>query len=179
MTQPTRQLITSAPRRIETPLGWHYEDLSDFEFKLVVRGRPFVLKNSKIVSTLVTRAKPGVRTRKFCPGCRLPLQVIPQVLPSQQAKAYLEDATLELRAQWSAIFREPIREDVEVNAAIRTYRATLHKADASNLYQAPEDALQHAGVVVDDYQVRTHNGSDRLHDAVSPRVEITLTPYRG
>ncbi len=163
--------------RIEHALGFHYADLRDFEFRLVVRGRPFVLKNSKVISTLIMPAKQPT-SRKRCPRCKTPLSVIPKVLPSKEAEAYLEHATMQLRAQWASVFREPIPAHVEVNATIITYRATRHRNDASNLYQAPEDALQAAGVLVDDFQIGSHDGSRRRHDPADPRVELVLTPYR-
>ncbi len=162
---------------VATPLGWHLEDLSDFEFRLVVPGRPFVLKNSKLVTFFVKLASFIKGRGHRCPKCKAPLQIIPKVLPSKQAKAYLEAATKELAAQWSAVFREPLPGHVLCNAAIVTYRATLHRNDASNLYEAPQDAMQAAGVLTDDFQIASHDGSRRLHDPKNPRVEITLTPY--
>ena len=152
-------------------LGWHHPDLSDFEFRLVIAGRPIVLKNSKQIITL--------------PGRR------PLLMPSSAAKQYMRDAAAQLRVQWASLFRSPIPLDVHLNAAIVSYLPTRSRTDASNLYEAPQDAMkackptckpkcaQHAGVIVDDYQVRTHNGSDRRHDPARPRVEIVLTPYLG
>lgn len=158
-------------------LGWHLDDLSAFEFRLTVSGRPFTLKNSKKVTTLVCR--PSRQTRQRCWRCKAALQVIPKVLLSTEAEAYVKDATQQMQLAWHAVFACPIPEDVLVNAAIVTYRATRHRNDASNLYQAPEDAMQAAGVLTDDYQVAAHDGSRRLYDKDRPRVEITLTPYRG
>lgn len=149
------ELVDSA-RRHHHALGWHDEDLSDFELRLVIRGRPFVLKNSKQLITVGGK---------------------PRLIPSKQARAYLADATKQLEDQW-LLFKGPIPGDVLVNAAIVTYRATRHRNDASNLYQAPEDALQAAGVLEDDFQIASHDGSRRLYDKHTPRVEVTLTPYR-
>lgn len=144
-------------KRIEHALGWHCPDLSDFEFRLVIRGRPFVLKNSK---------------RAVVSGGR------PRIIPSKRAGEYLADASLQLSQQWAPLFATPIPEGVAVNARLVTYCATRHRADASNLYQAPEDALQAAGVLTDDYQIASHDGSRRRYDKQRPRVEVTLTPAR-
>jgi hypothetical protein len=151
-------------------LGWHRDNMSDFEFKLVVRGAPFSFKRAKQVVTVNGRASIGLTTK---------------------AKHYMRDAVAQLRAQWAPVFRGPIPRDIELNAAIRSYLPTRRMTDASNLYQGVEDALQacgpkckpgcnvHASVIVDDVQIRTHNGSDRFYDKDNPRVEIVLTPYRG
>lgn len=150
--------------------GWFYPDLYDFCFKLIVSGESFVLKNSK----KIVRA-----------GKRLSL------VPSSRATEWMRTASEQLKYQWAQIFSKPIPAHIEINAEIRTYLSTRRRADASNLYQSVEDVLQsctsrckpgcakHAGVIVDDYQVRTHNGSDRLYDKNNPRVEIILTRYRG
>ena len=145
--------------KIKTALGWHYQDLSDFEFRLLVPFEPFVLKNSKQV--VVKAIMPAKKRGRPCPKCRAPLTVIPSIIPSKQASAYLKSATNALRFQWSALFDGPIRKEVLVNAAIISYQKTARWADASNLYQGTEDAMQAAGVLVDDVQIRTHNDSDR------------------
>ncbi len=158
-------------------LGWHRGGLSDFEFRLVIEGRPFVLKNSKKVIIRAVRLSREPYSRR-CPRCSAPLSISPTVIPSTAAEAYKADATLQLRRQWSQQFGNAIPPDIEINAAIVTYRADRRRADASNLYQMPEDAMQAAGVLTDDYQIRSHNGSSREYDKDNPRVEITLTPYR-
>jgi hypothetical protein len=38
--------------------------------------------------------------------------------------------------------------------------------------------MQAAGVLVDDFQIASHDGSRRYLDRQNPRVEITLTPFR-
>jgi hypothetical protein len=151
-------------------LGWHYDDWSDFSIRLVVLGRPFSFKRAKRIIRL---------------GARYSLGLTPS------AKNYIQDAVRQLWAQWGPFFPRPIPKTVELNAAIRSYLPTRQLTDASNLYQGVEDAMQscgpkckstcmmHAGVIEDDVQIRTHNGSDRLYNKENPRVEIVLTPYGG
>jgi Holliday junction resolvase RusA-like endonuclease len=64
---------------------------------------------------------------------------------------------------------------VELNCAIISYCGRGQTPDASNLYEAPQDALQRAGIISNDYWIRTHEGSNRLRDEANPRVEIILS----
>lgn len=46
--------------------------------------------------------------------------------------------------------------------------------DLSNLYQGPEDALQAAGVLLDDRFIESHNGSCRVYGAPQKALEVAL-----
>jgi len=156
--------------RREHTLGWHFDDLRNFELRLIIRGPPISFKRAKQVIQFAGHSSIGL---------------------TPKAKQYMQDAVLQLRRQWCGVFAVPIPRYVELNASIVSYLPTKRLTDASNLYQGPEDAMQacgpkckagckmHAGVIEDDVQVRTHNGSDRHYDPIDPRVEITLTPYSG
>lgn len=164
-------------KRIETPVGWYLDDLSDFEFQLQVMAPPITLKNSKTAFlAFITRAKG--KTRFFCPGCRLPLTGSANITNSKPADAYLKEATRQITGQWKPVFRSPIPKRIEVNAAIVSYLKTQRDTDADNLYAAVHDAMEAAEVLVDDCQIRTHDDSDRRIDRKFPRVEITLTPCK-
>ena len=158
-------------------LGFHTEDLSDFEFKLTIRGKSIVLKNRHQIVNI------GKEHR---------------IVSSAVARKWVEVCAGQLRAQWLPLFRGPIPKTVQLNAAIVTYLPTRQLPDASALYEAPQDALQactrqcemkrlkhpqwvckkHAGVIENDVQVCSHDGSRRLYDKHNPRVEIVLTPCR-
>lgn len=165
----TSTAATAHPRRIEHALGWHLADMSDFELRLVITGRPMSFKRAKQVVKFGGHASIGLTT---------------------EAKAYLRDAVAQLRRQWGAVFAGPIPREVALNAAIVSYLPTRQLTDASNLYQGPEDCMQtcrpkckpgcqvHAGVMVDDAQITSHDGSRRRYDKTNPRVEVTLTPGR-
>jgi hypothetical protein len=149
-------------------IGWHLPDLSDFCFRFTIFGDSVPKKNTA-----------GIQRR----GGKL------RVGYSAKAVRWEERLAFNLRADWYGVFREPLPDGIMLNAAIVTYLASGHRKDADGLYAAPQDALQvcrttckkacrkHGGVIVDDYWIRTHNGSDRRIDRTRPRVEITLTPY--
>lgn len=152
--------------RICHALGWHRPDLSEFEFRLVVHGKARSLKTSK---------------RAFSIGG------VARIVNSSASRKWQQHAAALLWAQWRSVFREPIPLHVPVNAKIVTYLPTRAKVDASNLYQAIEDVLQahterckekcqiHAGILTNDSQIESHDGSRRRYDPEDPRVEITLT----
>jgi Holliday junction resolvase RusA-like endonuclease len=99
-------------------------------------------------------------------------------MPSAKAEKALDWMTDEMRDVWVAAKLDTIPMPVMVNASIVTYAQTKRRADASNLYQLPEDAMERAGVIENDYQIASHDGSRRLYDRENPRVEITLSPAR-
>lgn len=152
--------------RINHTLGWHFDDLSEFEFRLTIKGPPFSWK----------RARQPVRYGGHA-----------SIALTTEAKRWAKDAAGQLRDQWSRVFRDAIPKDVPVNAAIISYLPTRRLTDASNLYQGPEDVMQtcrpkckprcklHAGVLEDDSCIESHDGSARLYDKDDPRVEIVLT----
>lgn len=156
-------------------LGWHYRDLRDFWLRLEVGGAPVVLKNGKM--GVVTFVAPGKTNRgRRCPSCKSVLTIGTAVANAPRVNDYVEAAVGQLRATWAALFRQPLPADVLVNAAVLSYRATRRDADASNLYQAPEDSLEAARVLENDHQVAHHDGSRRLYDPARPRVVVILTP---
>ncbi|ODS99866.1 MAG: hypothetical protein ABS52_19485 [Gemmatimonadetes bacterium SCN 70-22] len=65
---------------------------------------------------------------------------------------------------------------IDFNCAAHFYRER-DDADTDNLITGLADALQDAGVLEDDFRLRTWNGTDRFLDVTRPRVELTLTPY--
>jgi len=137
-------------------LGWHLPDLSDFCFRLTIRGDPVSLKNSK-------RAVHAKGRMLF--------------ISSAKVTRWMGDAGLQLRSQWGRVFREPLPLSARLNARIVSYLPTRRLSDASNLYQAPEDALQKFGVITDDSQIEAHDGSHRGYDRDNPRVDIELRPW--
>lgn len=113
-------------------------------FKCEFPGNPRVLKNSKQI--MVNR-----RT-----GCRF-------VTKSDLAMKAMERAT-----SWFRV--SAIRQKLDKAIAVPVHmKATFYWAgppnlvpDLSNLYQLPEDALQRAGVLVDDRLIESHDGSRRV-----------------
>jgi hypothetical protein len=63
------------------------------------------------------------------------------------------------------------------NLAARFYTDSRgDQADRFGLEQGLADALQDAGVVTDDWQFRTGDGTRVVSDHARPRVELTITP---
>ena len=108
---------------------------------LVIHGGPVVLKNSKQIVI--------VRGRRI-------------IKSNPRVEAYQHRAIAELCEQWQA--RQVI--SGPINLTVRSYgawkRSNENLPDASNLYQMPEDLLEAAGVIEDDRQVESHDGSRRV-----------------
>lgn len=129
--------------------------------ELTIPGHPVVLKNKKQIVV--------VNGRRF-------------IKSNPRVEAYQHKAIASLCDQWGN--RPPVSSPV--NVAIRSCgawkRAMLgHLPDASNLYQLPEDMLEAAGVIVDDRQIESHDGSARvcLCDTCEDRPLYKVGPKRG
>ena len=73
------------------------------------------------------------------------------------------------------------RIETAVNMQCIYYMPTRRKVDLCNLLEATCDILVAAGVLADDNCkiVASHDGCAVYHDKEYPRVEITLTDYKG
>lgn len=167
------QLSLQAPQqqRREHRLGWHYDDLSDFEFRLVVPGRAIVKKNNISVWSISGRASMG---------------------PNSKYSRWERAAVAHLLAQWTPIFAGPIPKHIALNLCVLTYLPNRRSwPDLSATYEGPQDVLEahrtrcdlkkckkHSGVITNDTQICGHVGSERHVDPTNPRVEIILTPHK-
>ena len=128
--------------------------------KLTIPGKPVVLKNSKQIIVVN-----GRRIIKSNP----------------RVEAWQHKAIASLCEQWGD--RPAIAEPV--NLAIRSFgpwkSSGENNPDASNLYQAPEDVLEAAGVLVDDGLVESHDGSRRICmcDTCDKRPLFKAGPKKG
>jgi Holliday junction resolvase RusA-like endonuclease len=117
--------------------------------RLVVLGPPRTKKNhSRIVRA----------GRKF------------RLLPSEAHDVWLGAALPQLRLQWR---REPLTCPVGVRAVFYRERSA---GDLVNYMQALADALERAGVVEDDRQILSWDGSRLAKDARHPRIELEIAP---
>ena len=66
----------------------------------------------------------------------------------------------------------------ELNCCALIYRAKAI-GDAVNFYEAIGDALEDAGVVINDKWITQWDGSRMFIDRLRPRIEVTLTPLDG
>lgn len=94
----------------------------------------------------------------------------PRVLPSEAFERWASAAVPQMRVCWSgrAAISKP------VNVAALFYR-DAYRGDAVGYYQALADALQAAGVVVDDKWIVSWDGSRMEKDAERPRIELEIS----
>ena len=146
----------------------YWANENDFRVKFVIEGRPAVLKNSKQIVTRKNRR--------------------PVLVPSKSSKAWTKMAIAQIRAQWP--FGESIPETISIHAKIITYVPDKRKRDLDNTFGGPLDAMMPerpiskvkkgkpwCGVITDDTQIKSLDGSRLRYDKQRPRVEITLRPY--
>lgn len=84
------------------------------------------------------------------------------------------DAIFELESQK---FRNFTMYSHPIHVRFLFYRETQHRVDLSNLYEFAQDVLQHAGIIMDDFLIQSHDGSRKLYDPINPRTEIYITPF--
>lgn len=57
------------------------------------------------------------------------------------------------------------------------YRKDQRHTDLSNLIEFPADCLQRAGIIENDVQIESLDGSRKLLDTENPRTEIYIFPF--
>lgn len=74
-----------------------------------------------------------------------------------------------------------LRIDEPIHLKIIAYRHTKRNIDLSNIYAAVEDMLQKLGVIKDDGQVQSHDGSRKILGVAEgdAKVVITITRFEG
>lgn len=98
----------------------------------------------------------------------------------KQGPAYraYRDAIIEAVAGVKAELRLPLPEQ-PYNIAVKYFVDARGKsADKCGLDQGLYDALENAGVVTDDWQFRTDDGTRIVAGDPSPRVELVITPIQ-
>lgn len=131
------------------------------EARFVILGAPAVAKNSR----QIRRGRSG----KPFPG------------RSKTYEAWRNSAVVQLGMQWRLRAAIDTGRKGWLNVAVVSYLAKRQTPDSDNLYCAPLDAMQAAGILHNDYWVRSHDGSDRVpwkEHKSEPRVEITVTRWR-
>ena len=91
-----------------------------------------------------------------------------RLLPSAAQVSWAKSAIFQLRAQWR---QAAIAKPVSVRAMFFRER---NVGDLVNFLQAAADALEHAGVVVNDRLIVSWDGSRMSKDSVRPRVELEV-----
>ena len=98
----------------------------------------------------------------------------PRIIPAAANKLWAEKAIWQLKSAWAQM-RQQVPLDCNVNVRALFYREA-NVGDAVGYYQALADALEAAGVVENDRQVVSWDGSRLLKDNKNPRIELELTP---
>lgn len=97
----------------------------------------------------------------------------PRIVPSKAYRTWERSAVPQLRAAWR---RAPLTDAVQVSAVF--YREK-NLGDLCGYLQALGDALEVAGVIANDRQIASWDGSRLAKDAANPRVELTLATLEG
>jgi Holliday junction resolvase RusA-like endonuclease len=106
------------------------------------------------------------------------------VISSKKVEAAQHKALEQLAKQWPQ-GEYAFHPCARVNATILSYLPMRADSgllpDASNLYQFPEDMLEAAGILADDRQIESHDGSRRicLCDTCEERLIIARGPRKG
>ena len=95
----------------------------------------------------------------------------PFIMPSKKYKQYEASAVRYL------LPRPPRPIACSLNIKCLFYLPTRRRTDLTNLLEAVDDLLVHAGIIADDHYgiVTGHDGSRCLYDKDNPRTEITIT----
>lgn len=93
----------------------------------------------------------------------------PFPIQSKAQCTWAKSAVLQLKSQWGG--KEPLLVPVRMTATLYCER---RGADMLNLLAAVSDALEAAGIIANDRQVVSVDGSRMLKDAERPRVEVEV-----
>ena len=96
------------------------------------------------------------------------------IMPSKQYKAYEKEAALFVPQEYSNITAP-----VTVQAVF--YMRERRRVDLTNLLEALDDVMVHAGLLADDHCkiIVSHDGSRVAYDKANPRTEVTIRSYKG
>jgi Holliday junction resolvase RusA-like endonuclease len=74
---------------------------------------------------------------------------------------------------------EPLPVTYPLHVTFLFYRKDKRHTDLSNLYEFPQDCLQKAGIIENDCQIESHDGSRKLYDKDNPRTEIYIERFQA
>ena len=95
----------------------------------------------------------------------------PFIMPSKKYREY------EREAVWFLKPMPPRPIECRVNIKCLFYLPTRRRTDLTNLLEAVDDLLVHAGIIADDHYgiVAAHDGSRCYYSKENPRTEIIIT----
>lgn len=124
--------------------------------KFIITGNPMIKKNSRNV------------VRNKSTGRMFPIK-------SKRLNGAESDALGELEKQKRSYMTYPYA--VPLHVRFMFYRGDRRGVDLSNLYEFAQDVLQEAGIITNDVQIESHDGSRKLYDKQNPRTEIYIAPF--
>lgn len=119
--------------------------------KLTIHGQPITKKNSQQIIMAGKR---------------------PCIIQSKAYRSYEKLAKQQIDILGS---REPISGPVSVKCLY--YLATTKTPDLSNLMAATHDILEGCGVILNDEQIKSVDGTRIMGKSPAPRVEIEIEPF--
>lgn len=123
--------------------------------KLTIFGQPITKKNSQIPIVAGNR---------------------PYIIQSKAYRAYEKMVKHQLSLMpFESAIPKPISGDIHVKCLY--YLATASKPDLCNLMAATHDILEHCGIILNDKQIKSVDGSRIMGKDPNPRVEIEIKPY--
>jgi Holliday junction resolvase RusA-like endonuclease len=133
--------------------AWEAKNGRWARMELTINGPPAIKKNQK----QIFRGRGG---RPF-------------ITPSEKYKQWAAYAEMMIKIGGTKGL-PTIPREVCLRCEIKSYLPDKRRVDLDNLYAGPQDVLQSAGVIEDDYSIVSHDGSRRFVDPENPRVEIVL-----
>lgn len=138
---------------------------------ITIPGRPTTKKNSQnALPFKITFAKPGSKTRLRCPTCGTKLRTLFRLLQSDAYQNYETACLWHLKTYRGPKFTGPVR------VTCRYWMPNRRSwPDLPGLYQATADILEKAGIIDNDRNIVSMDGSEIMGvDRENPRVEIEI-----
>lgn len=117
-------------------------------FSFVIQGEERSLKNSRIITRSGNR---------------------PRLIKSSAYRSWERAAILQLNTQWH---EEPLEGPLWIS--VISYFSTRRMLDLDNMLAGAFDVLERAGIIENDRQVESVDGSRKALDRENPRVEIEI-----
>ena len=102
----------------------------------------------------------------------------PRVLPSEAHEEWFGPALLMAKSIVNRLHYQSFPITIDVNVCATFYR-DRNTGDANGYYQALADLLEKAGVVKNDRQIVSWDGSRLRKDAENPRIEVSIQEVLG
>lgn len=140
--------------------------------KLTIFGQPITKKNSQNAFAICPKNCPGQQANLIIKRMgNKPQRPIINLLQSDAYRTYEK----KVKKQLSLTAYKPISGPVSVKALY--YLATARTPDLSNLIAATHDLLEGCGVIINDSQIKSVDGSRIMGKDPDPRVEVEILPF--